>query len=61
MFNEICIYEAKIDKQEEIETLMREVADFYKSQEGVIDVKYKSAHIGKRILMLLKRESCQFD
>ena len=40
MFNEICIYEAKIDKQEEIETLMKEVADFYKSQAGVVDVKY---------------------
>lgn len=40
MFHEICIYEAKIDKQEEIEQLMREVADFYKSQQGVIDVAY---------------------
>jgi len=40
VFNEICIYEAKIDKQEEIETLMKDVADFYKSQDGVIDVKY---------------------
>ena len=40
MFNEICIYEAKIDKQEEIETLMREVAEFYLSQPGVIDVRY---------------------
>lgn len=40
MFNEICIYEAKIDKQEEIEALMKEVAEFYKSQDGVIDVKY---------------------
>lgn len=40
MFHEICIYEAKIDKQEEIEQLMREVADFYKSQQGVIDVTY---------------------
>lgn len=40
MFNEVCIYEAKIDKQEEIETLMKEVADFYLIQEGVIDVKY---------------------
>ena len=26
MFNEICIYEAKIEKQEEIEQLMKEVA-----------------------------------
>ena len=40
MFNEICIYEAKIDKQDEIETLMKEVAEFYLSQSGVIDVKY---------------------
>ncbi len=40
MFNEVCIYEAKIDKQEEIEILMKEVAEFYKSQDGVIDVKY---------------------
>ena len=40
MFNEICIYEAKIDKQEEIETLMKEVAEFYKAQLGVIEVKY---------------------
>jgi len=28
MFNEICIYEAKIDKQDEIEALMKEVAGF---------------------------------
>ncbi|MDR1993609.1 MAG: hypothetical protein LBQ98_09020 [Nitrososphaerota archaeon] len=40
MFNEICIYEAKIEKQDEIETLMKEVAEFYLSQPGVIDVKY---------------------
>ncbi len=40
MFNEICIYEAKIEKQDEIETLMKEVAEFYLSQRGVIDVKY---------------------
>ena len=40
MFNEICIYEAKIDKQGEIEALMKEVAEFYLSQPGVIDVKY---------------------
>ncbi len=40
MFNEICIYEAKIDKQDEIETLMKEVAAFYLSQPGVLDVKY---------------------
>lgn len=40
LFNEICIYEAKIEKQDEIEQLMREVAEFYRSQPGVIDVKY---------------------
>ena len=40
MFHEICIYEAKIDKQEEIEQLMREVAAFYKEQDSVIDVTY---------------------
>ena len=40
MFNEICIYEAKIEKQEEVEALMKEVAAFYLSQPGVIDVKY---------------------
>jgi hypothetical protein len=40
MFNEICIYEAKIEKQDEIETLMKEVAGFYLAQQGVIDVKY---------------------
>ena len=40
MFYEICIYEAKPAKEAEIETLMKEVAEFYKAQEGVIDVKY---------------------
>ena len=40
MFNEICIYEAKIEKQDEIEALMKEVAEFYLAQEGVLDVKY---------------------
>ena len=40
MFNEICIYEAKIEKQEEIEALMKEVTAFYMTQPGVIDVKY---------------------
>ncbi len=40
MFHEICIYEAKIDKQDEIEQLMREVAAFYRQQEGVFDVTY---------------------
>ena len=40
MFHEICIYEAKIDKQEEIEKLMEEVKSFYKSQNGVKEVFY---------------------
>ena len=40
MFHEICIYEAKLDKQDEIEQLMKEVKTFYKSQKGVIDVFY---------------------
>lgn len=40
MFNEICIYEAKLDKQDEIEELMKEVAEFYLTLPGVIDVKY---------------------
>ena len=40
MFNEICIYEAKIDKQDEIETLMREVSEFYRSLPGIIEVRY---------------------
>jgi len=40
VFNEICIYEVKLDKQDEIEVLMREVAEFYMTQQVVIDVKY---------------------
>jgi ATP phosphoribosyltransferase len=40
MFHEICIYEAKIEKQEEIEQLMKEVKEFYKKQKGVIEVYY---------------------
>ena len=40
MFNEICIYEVKLNKQDEVEELMKEVADFYMKQPGVIDVKY---------------------
>lgn len=40
MFYEICIYEAKPNKEEEIETLMKEVSEFYKAQPGVITVKY---------------------
>jgi hypothetical protein len=40
MFYEVCIYEAKIEKQAEIEQLMREVKEFYLAQNGVIDVQY---------------------
>ena len=40
MFNEICIYEAKIEKQDEIEQLMKEVSEFYLAQDGVVEVKY---------------------
>lgn len=40
MFNEICIYEANLTKTDEIEALMKEVAEFYLSQDGVIDVHY---------------------
>lgn len=40
MFNEICIYEAKLTKLDEIEELMKEVAEFYLKQDGVIDVHY---------------------
>jgi hypothetical protein len=34
------VYEVKIDKQDEVEELMKEVAQFYKEQQGVIEVKY---------------------
>ena len=40
MFNEICIYEAKLNKEQEIEELMKDVAEFYRKQDGVIDVYY---------------------
>jgi len=40
MFVEICIYEAKVEKEAEIEELMREVAEYYRSLPGVIEVKY---------------------
>lgn len=40
MFNEICMYEAKLTKVDEIEELMKEVAAFYLEQDGVIDVRY---------------------
>ena len=40
MFHEITIYEAKIEKQDEIEALMKEVAEFYRGQPGVVEVTY---------------------
>lgn len=40
MFHEICIYEAKLEKQDEIETLMRDVKEFYLSLDGVESVTY---------------------
>lgn len=40
MFNEICLYEVKIEKKDEFEALIKEVAAFYQSLPGVIDVKY---------------------
>ena len=40
MFHEVCIYEAKINKQDEIEQLMGEVAAFYREQPGVISVTF---------------------
>jgi hypothetical protein len=40
MFHEICIYEAKLEKQDEIETLMREVKEFYLTLDGVESVTY---------------------
>ena len=55
MFNEICIYEAKLTKLDEIEELMREVAEFYLKQDGVIDVHYiKRTHRQKMCI----RDSC---
>ena len=61
MFNEICIYEAKLTKLDEIEELMKEVAEFYLQQDGVIDVHYINVLIDKKILMRLKRGNCLFD
>lgn len=40
MFHEICIYEAKVEKQEEIELLMKDVKAFYLEQDGVASVSY---------------------
>jgi len=40
MFYEVCIYEARLDRQDEIEELMQEVAEFYRAQPGIVDVRY---------------------
>ena len=41
MFNEnLHLWKLKLDKQDEVEELMKEVAAFYMEQQGVIDVKY---------------------
>ena len=58
MFNEICIYEVKLNKQEEVEELMKEVADFYMQQAGVIEVKYiKRTHRQKDFNAVKKGEA----
>ena len=57
MFNEICIYEVKLNKQDEVEELMKEVAEFYRAQKGVIDVKYiKRTHRQKDFNAVKKGE-----
>lgn len=57
MFNEICIYEAKLTKLNEIEELMKEVAEFYLKQDGVIDVRYiRRAHRQKDFNAVKKGE-----
>ena len=57
MFNEICIYEAKLNKLNEIEELMKEVAEFYLKQVGVIDVHYiKRTHRQKDFNAVKKGE-----
>jgi len=40
MFYEICIYEVKINKEEEFEELIKKVGEFYRTCPGVKDVKY---------------------
>jgi len=40
MFYEICLYEVKIEREEEFEELIKEVGEFYRSCPGVNDVKY---------------------
>ena len=57
MFNEICVYEAKLTKLNEIEDLMKEVAEFYLKQDGVIDVHYiKRTHRQKDFNAVTKGE-----
>ena len=57
MFNEICIYEVKLNKEAEVEELMKEVAEFYMKQPGVIEVKYiKRTHRQKDFNAVKKGE-----
>ena len=57
MFNEICVYEAKLTKLNEIEDLMKEVAEFYLKQDGVIDGHYiKRTHRQKDFNAVTKGE-----
>ena len=48
MFNEICIYEAKIDKQDEIEALMKEVAEFIFRSPALSTSSILSGRTGRR-------------
>ena len=40
MFNKVTIYEVKVDRQEEFENLFQEINKFYRSMDGVIDLKF---------------------
>lgn len=55
MFNEICIYEAKIDKQDEIEALMKEVAEFLSFTTWCYRCKIHQAHSSARRFQCCKR------
>jgi len=57
MFYEICIYEVKINKEEEFEELIKEVGEFYRSCPGVLDVKYiKRTHRQKDFQAVISGE-----
>ena len=60
MFNEICIYEAKLTKIDEIEELMKEVSEFYLEQDGVIDVHYIKRTHRQKDFVQLKRANYLF-